>query len=343
LQNQRVGISVLLGEIWQLSTNSGEKVAMGSVPRVSVLIPCFNAGRFIRETLESVVSQSWSNIEVIVVDDGSQDSSAQEVMRFNSRGVRLITQPNRGAGAARNAAFRASSGSLIQFLDADDLISPTKIELQTHRLIDNPDTIASAEWGRFQGPPSQVCWNPEPVWQDMAPLDWLAVSRSEGLGMLFPALWLTPRQIIEQAGPWDESLTLGDDGEYFTRVILNSRRVLFCRGARCYYRSGLTGSLSGKKRPEDFHSAFRVVELCQAHVLARENSERMKRAYSLMWQHLSHAAYPYAPSIAERAIERARQLHPVIIEPGGGLVFRVVSRLLGWRAARKLQFLLGRP
>jgi glycosyltransferase involved in cell wall biosynthesis len=316
---------------------------MGSVPRVSVLIPCFNARQFIRETVESVLSQTWPNIEVIVVDDGSQDSSAQEVEPFETRGVRLITQPNRGAGAARNAAYRASSGSFVQFLDADDLISPTKIEIQMRRLIDSPDAIASAEWGRFQLTSSQVRWNPEPVWQDMSPLDWLAVSRSEGLGMLFPALWLTPRQIIEQAGPWDESLTLGDDGEYFTRVILNSQRVLFCHGARCYYRSGLESSLSGKKTPKDFHSAFRVIELCQTHVLARENSERMKRAYSLMWQHLSHATYPYEPSIAERALERARELHPIVIIPGGGPVFRVASRLLGWRAARKLQVLSGRP
>jgi glycosyltransferase involved in cell wall biosynthesis len=309
-------------------------------PQVSVLIPCFNAGPFISETLESVLSQTWSKIEIIVVDDWSQDSSAQEIERFESRGVRLIRQPNRGAGAARNTAFRASSGSFIQFLDADDLISPTKIEIQLRRLVNNPNTIASAEWGRFHR--SQVCWNPEPVWQDMSPLDWLAVSRSEGLGMLFPALWLVPRHIVEQAGSWDESLTLGDDGEYFTRVILNSRRVLFCPGARCYYRSGVTGSLSGKKTPRDFRSAFRVIELCESHVLARENSERMKRAYALMWQHLSHAAYPYEPKIAERALERARQLHPVTIVPGGGPLFRLLCRVLGWRTTRKLQVLSGR-
>src|SRR5207253_4450011 len=140
----------------------------------------------------------------------------------------------------------------IQFLDADDLISPTKIELQILRLIDNPNAIASAEWGRFQSEPSEVDWNPEPVWQDMSPLDWLAASRAQGLGMLFPALWLVPRKVIDRAGFWDESLSLGDDGEYFTRVILNCRRVLFCSGARCYYRSGVHGSLSWNKSLEGF-------------------------------------------------------------------------------------------
>jgi glycosyltransferase involved in cell wall biosynthesis len=313
-----------------------------SLPRVSVLIPCFNSEKFIAETLESVLGQTWPNIEIIVVDDGSKDSSAQEVERFASRGVRLLKQANRGAGAARNTALRASNGAFIQFLDADDLISPNKIETQLRRLVANADAIASAEWGRFHGSPSEVSWNPEPVWQDMSPLDWLAVSRSEGLGMLFPALWLVPRKTIDRAGFWDETLSLGDDGEYFTRVILNSRRVLFCSGARCYYRSGVPGSLSGNKSLEGFRSAFRVIDLCESHVLARENSERMKRASALMWQHLSHAAYPYDPVIAERALERARQIHTVRITPGGGPTFRLLSRVIGWRAARKLQVLLGR-
>ena len=149
--------------------------------------------------------------------------------------------------------------------------------------------------------------------------------------------------VIDRAGFWDQTLSLGDDGEYFTRVILNSRRVLFCSGARCYYRSGVQGSLSGNKSLEGFRSAFRVIDLCESHVLARENSERMKRASALMWQHLSHAAYPYDPVIAERALERARRIHTVTITPGGGPTFRLVSRVIGWRAARKLQVLSGRP
>jgi hypothetical protein len=210
------------------------------------------------------------------------------------------------------------------------------------RLIDQPDAIASAEWGRFQDSPTGVRLNPEPVWRDMLPLDWLALSRADGLGMLFPALWLAPRSVIDRAGPWDETLSLGDDGEYFTRVILQSSLVMFCPGARCYYRSGVIASLSRSKSRKGFQSAFRVVELCESHVLARENSERMRRATSLMWQHLSHACYPYDAAIAERALERANRLHDVKIRPEGGPVFRFLSRSIGWRTARKLQVISGR-
>ena len=94
-------------------------------PKVSVLIPCFNAERFIGETLESVFHQTWPKIEVIVVDDGSCDESVIEVQRF--AGVRLIRQDHIGAAAARNRAYAESTGAFIQILDADDLIAPDKI------------------------------------------------------------------------------------------------------------------------------------------------------------------------------------------------------------------------
>src|SRR5262249_3773271 len=158
--------------------------------------------------------QTWREIEVIVVDDGSTDSSVYEIERFKT-GVQLIRQGNGGAGAARNRAYRASSGRFIQFLDADDLIDPKKIERQMERIIDRPRCVASAEWGRFRSSADETQFKPEPVWRDLKSLDWLVLSRADGLGMLFPALWLVPRTIADAAGRWDETLSLGDDGEYF--------------------------------------------------------------------------------------------------------------------------------
>src|SRR5262249_32944277 len=138
-------------------------------------------------------------------------------------------------------------------------------------------------------------------------------------------------------------LSLGDDGEYFTRVVLAAERVLFCEGARCYYRSGLPGSLSGYKSKEAWLSQFRVLDLCESHVRAREDSERVRRGFALSWPHLAHACYPYAPDLAERALARALALHRDTIQPEGGTAFHVVSKLLGWRLARRLQVASGRP
>jgi glycosyltransferase involved in cell wall biosynthesis len=314
-----------------------------SYPKVSILIPCYNAEKYIGETLESVFRQTWPTIEVIVVDDGSEDGSIAEIERFKTTGMQLINQNNLGAGAARNCAYCASNGKFIQFLDADDLIDPKKIERQMVRVVDRPRCVASSEWGRFHRLPNETRFDPEPVWRDLDPLDWLALSRAGGLGMMFPALWLVPRTIAEAAGRWDETLSLGDDGEYFTRVLLAAENVLFCPGARCHYRSGLPDSLSGRKSPGAWASQFRVFDLCESHVRAREDSERVRRGFALSWQHLAHASYPYDSGLAKHALARARALHPVVIRPGGGPAFAFVSRVVGWRVARCLQVASGRP
>ena len=310
-------------------------------PTVSVLIACYNAERFIGETLESVFGQSWPKLEVIVVDDGSCDGSVTEVQRFS--GARLIRQDHAGAAAARNRAYAESSGAFIQILDADDLIAPDKIALQVERLAGNPRCVASAEWGRFYRTSAETRFEPEPVWRDLDPIDWLVLARAQGLGMLFPALWLIPRAILDAAGPWDETLSLGDDGEYFTRILLVAEHVLFCEGARCCYRSGLPDSLSGSNSTKAWSSGFHVLELCEAHLRAREDSERVRRGFALSWQHFAHASYPYDAALAERALVHACELHPAIIRPGGGPAFNVVSRLVGWRFARRLQVASGRP
>src|SRR5262249_8420180 len=162
-------------------------------------------------------------------------------------------------------------------------------------------------------------------------------------GMMFPAIWLIPMSILQKIGPWCEELTLNNDAEYFTRALLASERVLFCPGARCHYRSNVQGSLSGRKSSRAWASQFRVTELCEAYVREQEDSERVRRGFSLSWQRLAHASYPYDPNLAERALARARALHPVAIRPGGGATFAIASRLIGWRAARRLQVASGRP
>ena len=148
--------------------------------------------------------------------------------------------------------------------------------------------------------------------------------------------------IVQTIGPWREDLTLNNDAEYFTRALLGSKKVLFCDGARCRYRSGISGSLSGQKATQHWRSQALVIKLCAERVLAREDSDRLRRAFAKSWQHLAHACYAYEPSLAESALAQARNLHPVRISPDGGPAFRLLSQLIGWRAARLLQLASGR-
>lgn len=311
-------------------------------PLVSVLIPCYNAERWIAETLQSVLAQTWENIETIVVNDGSTDGSREVLKQFESDKLRVIDQPNRGQTAALNRCLKEARGGFIQYLDADDLLAPDKIELQVLRLQDRPDCIAMAEWGRFRDDPATTKFVPDVTWQDMEPVDWLVANWREGGGIMYPAMWLLPRKLVEGIGPWKEELTLINDTEYFTRAVLAARQVLFCQGARTYYRSGIAGSLSGLKSRKGWESQFKVIDLCQGYLLAREVSDRTRRVCTMLWQRFAHASYPYNKSIAIQALERAGKLHPATLVPEGGPAFKLVTRLVGWKAARILQRFSGR-
>lgn len=312
---------------------------------VSVLIPVFNAASFIYDTLESVLVQSYPNLEIIVVDDGSTDGSSSIIKELNNPKIKLLRQSNSGQPSAFNLALKHAKGQYIQYLDADDLIGPDKIRFQVERLELQSSCIASAEWGRFHQDASTIRWNPEPCWSDLDPLDWLAESRADGGGMMFPALWLLPRSLVEQIGPWREEFGTAQtpETEYFTRAVLASKRVLFCTGSRCYYRSGFPGTVSKRKNLTAWRTQFEVIHTCEQAVCQSEDSDRIRQGFALSWQQFAFGCYPYDSNLADRALEHARALSPVEILPGGGPTFHLTTKLLGWRLARRLQVWSGRP
>ncbi len=97
-------------------------------PLISVLIPAYNAEKYIKDTLLSVTDQSWRNIEIIVLDDGSVDGTGDIVRSFGDERIRYIRQKNGGVGKARNRLLSLASGPLVLFVDADDILSPSFIE-----------------------------------------------------------------------------------------------------------------------------------------------------------------------------------------------------------------------
>jgi len=309
-----------------------------AVPLVSILIPCHNAAPWLAQALESALAQTWSHQEIIVVDDGSSDDSAALARTFVPRGIRLIEQTNRGASAARNTALAAAQGDYFQFLDADDLLAPGKLahQMKLAAATASADVVLGGTWSRFTRTPADADFTPQPLCADAAPIDWV-VAKFEQNAMMHPAAWLTPRALAERAGPWDESLSLDDDGEYFTRVVLASQGVRFCREAVSYYRSGLPGSLSGAKSERAWASAFRSLELSSGRLLAREDTLRTRHACATAYQRYIYEAYPHAAECRHRAAAKLAALGGSDLLPPGGPKYRWARRLLGWRLAKRLQ------
>lgn len=312
-------------------------------PLVSILIPCYNAARWLGETLESALAQTWPRCEIILVDDGSTDESLQLARRFETRGVRVLMQANAGAAAARNTAFYAASGQFIQFLDADDLLAPHKIERQLARAATAPvGAVLTGRWGRFRDDPALAEFaDANPLFADASPRDYFLRYASHDC-MMHPAAWLLPRALAETVGPWDEQLSLNDDGEYFSRVVSAASHIAFCADAVSHYRSALPTSLSAQRSRRHLESAHRALVLITTRMLTLENSPRMRRAAADLCQRFAYDYYPAGADLVANALARARQHGGSAQLPLGGRGFQLVSRLLGWRAARRLQIAAGK-
>jgi glycosyltransferase involved in cell wall biosynthesis len=305
-------------------------------PLVSILIPAYNAAPWISETIRSALAQTWPQIEIIVVDDGSTDTTLTVANSFASPRVRIVSQPNRGASSARNHALTLARGEYIQFLDADDLLAPDKIESQLRRLLPlGPRTLASGAWARFESTLSSVVFTLQPNARDLSGVEFLQINFEE-IAMMHPAAWLAPRALLDRSGSWDEALSLNDDGEYFARVALASDQIVFCTDARSYYRSNLSNSLSRRKDPRALASLYRSVELTLEHLLAVDRSPRTVAAAAFAWKWAAFELYPTLSDLSRTAEAESKKLggssRPF---PAGGR-FQLLSRLLGWRVARRL-------
>lgn len=305
-------------------------------PLVSVIVPAYNAARWIGDSLSSVVGQTWKDLEVVVIDDGSDDHTAEAVSAFEGSRVRLHTQRHRGASAARNLGLRESKGSLVQFLDSDDMLSPDKIERQVSALASEPSgTIASCAWARFTNTPADSLVLPEPVWTVSEPLEWI-VSSLAGGGMMQPGAWLTPRSLIDAAGPWDESLSLHDDGEFFTRVLIAAKRNVFVHGVTAFYRD-TEGSLSRRRSRAAMESALAVCRLREKHLLGVRDDIASRRALATQYAQFAYEFSSAAPDLAADAMHSIRRLGVRPAVGVGGRLFRLTAATLGLEVALRLR------
>ncbi|HEY9852801.1 MAG TPA: glycosyltransferase [Leptolyngbyaceae cyanobacterium] len=116
------------------------------MPTISVVIPAFNAEKTIQETIESVLNQTFSDFELLVINDGSQDSTLDVIDNIKDERIKVFSYPNAGVAASRNRGIAQATGEYIAFLDADDLWTSDKLEAQLKALQENPQAAVAYSW-----------------------------------------------------------------------------------------------------------------------------------------------------------------------------------------------------
>ena len=307
-------------------------------PLVSILIPAFNSQEWIADTLRSALAQTWERTEIIVIDDGSTDQTLAIARQFESNHVRVLTQKNQGAAAARNTALSLCQGEYIQWLDADDLLASDKIARQMAVLDQNVSKkiLLSSEFGKFLHRWHRTEFIRTELWEDLPPIEWLL--RKMGLNLYMQtATWLVSRELSEASGPWDTRMLSDDDGEYFCRVLLNSEGTKFVPNARVYYRGFRSSSLayvgnSDRKR----EALWLSMQLHISYLRSLEDTPRIREACLTYLQRNLVNFYPERADIVAQAEQLAADLGGQLGPPHLSWKYSWIKAAFGWSAAKNV-------
>ena len=223
-------------------------------PLVTIIIPCYNTERFVVETIESCLKSSYQNLEILVIDDGSTDNSAQLIKNIANKNptVQYIYQKNKGLSSARNTGIDSAKGDFLMFLDADDLIYQNKIKIQVDFLQKNPkyDLLAS---GFARTDERGKLLYDSPAKEKQIDLSDMVTSSQ------FPVhTALIRKAAIKNTGYFDTSLRAAEDWDYWCRMLIKGHQMYRLAQPLCTYR--LLDNAMTANAPRQTEMLLRVTE-----------------------------------------------------------------------------------
>lgn len=199
-------------------------------PLASILIPVHNAERYIGATIDSALAQTYDHVEIIAIDDGSTDRSAEVLGRYGDR-IRWWSQDNAGQAITRNRLLAASSGAYLEFLDADDILHPEKIATQIRALESRPEAGVALGAMRlfYKDVDEETTLFPNPVGID----PWVALIT---LRYPFTSAGLWTRGFLESMGGWREGIVTGHEYDRYFEVLKRGAPIAFTDEPHTWYR-----------------------------------------------------------------------------------------------------------
>lgn len=307
-------------------------VMIFSEPLVSICIPVYNAVHWLPETLDRLKRQTYSSIEVIIVDDHSTDNSLQIAQAYESDSIQVYSNPKKGGNSARNYAFQMSKGDYIKFMDADDYMDDSMIELQVARLLeeDNPENciVLSPVIMRFQDG-IDLHQVGRSIDHDYSPGIELLIDIWRGKGWNCPHCHLMHHSLVKRSKGWDETVVKNQDGEYFGRVYTIADKVVSVKQVNAIWRQTGIG-VSTKMNDAAMESVLRSYRILADLILSYKSDAEHRDICSRYISSCMYSNYPtnkkYIPEM-----ERYMKENGLCFKIPNQRRLKVLCSIVGWK------------
>lgn len=306
---------------------------------VSVLIPCFNAERWIAEAIQSALAQTHSQVEVVVVDDGSTDGSLDIIRRFDDR-IRWETGANRGGNAARNRLLDLARGEWVQYLDADDYLLPDKVDQQIRYLVNHQDTdvlyglVTREDWsGSRISRVLQLIPEPHDSWILLA--RWY-------LPQTGGPLWR--KSTLESVGGWKVDQPCCQEQELYLRLLMANKRFTYCPFNGAMYRIWSDATVCHVDKPRTRRERLEILRREEFFLRSCDQLTAL-RLHAISQSRFEVARLTWsddpkeATNIVELLLASDPNFRPLGAQPGGHhppLLYRLLWPLVGFGGAEKV-------
>ena len=301
---------------------------------VSILIPCYNAERWISQAIESALAQTWSKKEIIVVDDGSTDRSLDVIRQFEGR-VRWETGQNLGGNVARNRLLELAEGEWVQYLDADDWLLPGKIEGQIAFLSAHPDPDV------VFGPVTLEWWSENEVRHELLPIPephepWELLA-SWRLPQTGAPLWR--KDSIRDVGGWKDGQPCCQEHELYLRLIKAGKQLAYCSSGGAVYRQWSDKTVCRGDVVEVHRRRLEIEQAVEDHLRKTQQlTPRRLRAINQARFEIARSVWQYDQEFARKILQWIREsdsnFRPV--GPAAPFAYRLALSWLGFDAAESL-------
>lgn len=297
---------------------------------ISIIIPAYNAEKTIIQTLDSVYNQTYKHLEIIVVNDGSTDSTI-DLLRNYSKPLEIISIANSGVSKARSIGFLKSKGEYIQYLDSDDLLLPNKLSVQLEGLIQNNSDIAYGDWQKIKLNDKKITIQ-ESICRKIENDIEIA---------LFTDFWCPPaallysRRICNKLS-WRENLPIIQDARYLLDAVITGGKIIYTPGIMAQYLIEQKDSLSQNSESQFVADCLtNAIEIYRTWENQFVKNPAKKQAVINVLRYCINRLSVLNKNLAIKAINFLLEIEPNYLPTESGIL-RTLSKNIGYKNAEML-------